>query len=92
PPTLRHKIKWFNADMTMTYKETEVMNLIGSNMWGLCTTFSFGMEFDIPDIQLQCFGYAVRDKKLDGTAILFAEKNYFDNEQIVKATRRKKHE
>jgi len=43
PPMLRHKIKWFNADMTTTYKENEVKNLVDGDTWGLCTTSSFGM-------------------------------------------------
>jgi len=43
PPMLRHKIKWFNADMTTTYKENEVKNLVHGDTWGLCTTSSFGM-------------------------------------------------
>jgi len=40
----------------------------------------------------QCFGRAVRDKRLNGTAILSAEKDCFDNEQAAKAARKKKHE
>ena len=43
PKHLRHKIKWFNADMTPTYKESEVRNLKDGDTWGYCTTESFGM-------------------------------------------------
>ncbi|KIK74210.1 hypothetical protein PAXRUDRAFT_176393, partial [Paxillus rubicundulus Ve08.2h10] len=43
PPEMRDKIKWFNSDMTMTYKETELKNLVLGKTFGLCTTDSFGM-------------------------------------------------
>ncbi|KAG1839905.1 hypothetical protein DFJ58DRAFT_667456, partial [Suillus subalutaceus] len=47
-----NKIKWFNSDMMSTYKEVELDNLISSETWGLCTTDSFRMGMDVPDIQL----------------------------------------
>lgn len=54
---------------------------------------------DVPDILLviqwratcklaalwQRFGRAARDKQLTGTAILFAEKEHFDDERVAKA-------
>jgi len=40
----------------------------------------------------QRFGRAARDKRLHGTTILFAEKDYFDGKQAAKAARRKKRE
>lgn len=57
---------------------------------------------DVPDIQLvlqwratcklsvlwQQFGHAVPDRSLQGTAILFAEKEFFDDERVAKATRK----
>ncbi|KAL4068976.1 hypothetical protein J3A83DRAFT_4095417 [Scleroderma citrinum] len=49
---LRHKIKWFNADMTSDYKQSEMKNLQDSETWGYCTTESFGMGMDISDIEL----------------------------------------
>ncbi|KAL4065980.1 hypothetical protein J3A83DRAFT_4098792 [Scleroderma citrinum] len=49
---LRHKIKWFNADMTSNYKQSEMKNLQDSETWGYCTTESFGMGMDISDIEL----------------------------------------
>lgn len=59
---------------------------------------------DVPDILLviqwratcklaalwQRFGRAARDKQLTGTAILFAEKEHFDDERVAKAARRAK--
>ncbi|KAG2061414.1 P-loop containing nucleoside triphosphate hydrolase protein [Suillus hirtellus] len=91
PPAMRHKIKWFNSDMTSKYKESELTNLISGDCWGFCTMDSFGMGMDVPDIQLvlqwratcklsvlwQRFGRAVRDRNLQGTAILFAKKDFF---------------
>ena len=38
-----NKINWLNSDMTMTYKEDELDNVISSETWGFCTTDSFGM-------------------------------------------------
>ncbi|KAF9222850.1 hypothetical protein BS17DRAFT_707463, partial [Gyrodon lividus] len=52
PQELRDKIKCFNADMSTTYKEVELKNLVSGETWGLCTTASFGMGMDIVDIFL----------------------------------------
>ncbi|KAL4066170.1 hypothetical protein J3A83DRAFT_4098971 [Scleroderma citrinum] len=49
---LRHKIKWFNADMTSDYKQSEMKNLQDSEPWGYCTMESYGMGMDISDIEL----------------------------------------
>lgn len=43
PRNLTHKIKWFNVDMSTTYKVTEMKNLANGDTWGLCTSSSFGM-------------------------------------------------
>ncbi|KAG0707218.1 hypothetical protein DFH29DRAFT_797092 [Suillus ampliporus] len=53
PVECSNKIKWFNSDMTSTYKEMELDNLISSETWGLCTTDLFGMvRLDV--IQHKC--------------------------------------
>ncbi|KAG1896394.1 uncharacterized protein F5891DRAFT_893653, partial [Suillus fuscotomentosus] len=92
--------------MTGEYKDTELINLISGETWGYCTTDSFGMGMDVPDIMLiiqwramcklttlwQRFGCAVRDRSLQGTALLFAEKEYFDDERQAKAARKKMRE
>ncbi|KIK73732.1 hypothetical protein PAXRUDRAFT_96792, partial [Paxillus rubicundulus Ve08.2h10] len=106
PLELRVKIKWFNADMSTTYKEAELENLVSGETWGLCTTASFGMGMDVADIFLaiqwratckiaalwQRFGHAVRNQELIGTALLLAEKQYFDDEQEAKAARKTRQE
>ncbi|KAG0694255.1 P-loop containing nucleoside triphosphate hydrolase protein [Suillus ampliporus] len=93
PPDLREKVKWFNSDMTTEFKEAEVTNFIAGDTWGLCTTEAFGMGMDVPDVALviqwrascklsalwQRFGRAARDHALEGTALLFVEKEYFDD-------------
>ncbi|KIK79231.1 hypothetical protein PAXRUDRAFT_161852, partial [Paxillus rubicundulus Ve08.2h10] len=98
PLELRVKIKWFNADMSTTYKEAELENLVSSETWGLCTTASFGMGMDVADIFLviqwratckitalwQRFGRAIQNQEITGTALLLAEKQYFDDEQEAK--------
>lgn len=43
PPELRDKVKWLNSDMTSTFKDEELAQLISGESWGLCTTDSFGM-------------------------------------------------
>ncbi|KAG6375635.1 P-loop containing nucleoside triphosphate hydrolase protein [Boletus reticuloceps] len=92
PPEYRHKIKWFNVDMSAAFKGEEVTNFAQGDTWGFFTTESFGMGFDMPDIQFvgqwcatcslatlwQHFGRAVRDMSLVGTAVLFCEQEYFD--------------
>ncbi|KAF8430431.1 hypothetical protein L210DRAFT_3418105 [Boletus edulis BED1] len=42
PRALKDAIKWFNADMSVTFKETELDNLLTGKTRGLCTTTSFG--------------------------------------------------
>ncbi|KIK21473.1 hypothetical protein PISMIDRAFT_82930, partial [Pisolithus microcarpus 441] len=104
PYKLKEKIRWFNADMSTTYKEEELGRLISGETWGLCTTTSFGMGMDVPDILMviqwratcnlatlwQRFGRAARDRRLTGTVILFAEKEYFNDEKVAKAARKAK--
>ncbi|KAG2111456.1 P-loop containing nucleoside triphosphate hydrolase protein [Suillus clintonianus] len=91
PVECSNKIKWFNSDMTSTYKEKELDNLVSSETWGLCTTDSFGMGMDVPNIQLR-FGRAARNKNQLGTASLFAEKEHFDNERHAKSIRKAQRE
>ena len=43
PPELRDRIKWFNADMSTTFKEEELENLLRGETWGFCMMTSFGM-------------------------------------------------
>ncbi|KAG1799644.1 uncharacterized protein BJ212DRAFT_1287888 [Suillus subaureus] len=52
PLDMHHKIKWYNSDMTVEYKENEVNHLILGETWGLCMMESFRMGMDIPDILL----------------------------------------
>jgi superfamily II DNA helicase RecQ len=43
PPEHRHKIKWFNSEMSSQFKETESDALKTGKIWGLMCTDSFGM-------------------------------------------------
>ena len=43
PHAYHKKIAWFNSNMTTEYKETQVNCLRTGDIWGLCTTESFGM-------------------------------------------------
>ncbi|KAI5982246.1 P-loop containing nucleoside triphosphate hydrolase protein [Pisolithus albus] len=102
PPGSRDKIKWFNANMTTTYKDSEVANFVSGETLGFTTTESFGMGMDVSDIELvvqwratcklptlwQRFGRAAWDKRLTGTSILFAEKEFFDDERAAKVARK----
>ncbi|KAI5980764.1 P-loop containing nucleoside triphosphate hydrolase protein [Pisolithus albus] len=104
PLGLQDKIKWLNSDMTSTFKEDELARIISGETWGLCTTDSFGMGMDVADIQLiiqwratcrletlwQRFGRAVRNRELTGMAVLFAEKDYFDENRALRAARKEK--
>ncbi|KAI6041715.1 hypothetical protein EDC04DRAFT_2565243 [Pisolithus marmoratus] len=93
PQEVHHRIKWFNVDMMTTYKEAEVTNLHAGDTWGLCTMESFGMGMDVPDIAIvvqwrvtcglsmlwQCWGCAGRVHGKSGMAILFTEKDLFND-------------
>ncbi|KIJ05293.1 hypothetical protein PAXINDRAFT_164776 [Paxillus involutus ATCC 200175] len=107
PAHLRHKIKWFNSDMTTKFKEEEVEALVSGDTMGFCTTESFRLGMDVSNICLvlqwratcslstiwQRWGRAVRDRNLQSTAILFAEREYFDDVRQEKQHRKeaKKH-
>jgi superfamily II DNA helicase RecQ len=45
PRAYRNKIKWFNSEMSNTFKldELEALKQLEGDVWGLCTTDSFGM-------------------------------------------------
>ncbi|KIK17759.1 hypothetical protein PISMIDRAFT_78107, partial [Pisolithus microcarpus 441] len=110
PCELTDKIKWFNSEMSMSFKEAELEKLTSGETWGLCMMTSFGMlakilqGMDVPDISLviqwratckltalwQHFGQAVHDKQLTGMALLFAEKEYFNDERVAKVARKVK--
>ncbi|KIK74067.1 hypothetical protein PAXRUDRAFT_82040, partial [Paxillus rubicundulus Ve08.2h10] len=106
PLELSVNIKWFHTDMLTIYKEVELENLMSGETWGLCITASFGMGMDVADIFLviqwretckivtlwQQFGCAVWNQELTGTALLLAEKQYFDDEQEAKAARKMRQE
>ncbi|KAF8310341.1 hypothetical protein F5887DRAFT_1091634 [Amanita rubescens] len=92
PKDQHHRVKWFNSEMSDKFKRNEAGRLAWGETWGLMATDSFGMGMDLPDIAIviqwratpsisalwQRFGCCVRDPTLEGTAIFFAEKEYFD--------------
>ena len=43
PQECRNKIKWFTSEMSNTFKNQALEALRKGEMWGLCTTDSFGM-------------------------------------------------
>jgi superfamily II DNA helicase RecQ len=43
PRAFRNKIKWFNSEMSNVFKVDELAALRQGDIWGLCTTDSFGM-------------------------------------------------
>ncbi|KAF8450851.1 P-loop containing nucleoside triphosphate hydrolase protein [Boletus edulis BED1] len=101
PHEYRERIAWFNSDMTTEYKESQITRLHAGEIWGLCTTESFGMGMDVPDIAIviqwkatcrltelwQRWGRAARAREETGTAILFAEKDLFDDVREEKRSR-----
>ncbi|KIK76826.1 hypothetical protein PAXRUDRAFT_17914 [Paxillus rubicundulus Ve08.2h10] len=92
--------------MTTAYKEAELTHLISGERRGFAMTKSFGMGMDVSDIKLiiqwratcklatlwQRFGRAVQNKELTRTVILFAEKDFFDDECEAKNTRKRQRE
>jgi superfamily II DNA/RNA helicase len=43
PLEYRHKIKWFNSEMSSEFKDLESDGLKAGKIWGLSCTDSFGM-------------------------------------------------
>ncbi|KIM60426.1 hypothetical protein SCLCIDRAFT_16348 [Scleroderma citrinum Foug A] len=87
------RIKWFNSDMMMEFKEVEVATLAEGDTFGFLTTESFGMGMDISNICIvvqwkatcslstiwHCWGHAAQHCGLQGIVILFCKKGYFDD-------------
>ncbi|KIL58404.1 hypothetical protein M378DRAFT_43488, partial [Amanita muscaria Koide BX008] len=104
PPEYCDKIKWFNSEMSDHFKATETVKFANYEIWGLMATDSFGMGMDVPDVMIvvqwgaictistlwQRFGRCVRDPNLEGTAVLFAEKEHLNSERQKKAKRAEK--
>ncbi|KIM36265.1 hypothetical protein M413DRAFT_427700 [Hebeloma cylindrosporum] len=104
PPSFRHKLKWFNSDMSNKFKDTETRNLMLGESWGNFATDSFGMGLDISDIRMdvqwratcsmstlwQRFGRGGRDQSLEAVAIFLVEKEHFDETKERKAEKKSK--
>ncbi|KIL54411.1 hypothetical protein M378DRAFT_41142, partial [Amanita muscaria Koide BX008] len=102
PKDEQYRIKWFNSDMSDQFKRKETERFACGETWGLLATDSFGMGMDLPNIKLivqwrapasistlwQRFGRCVRDLSLSGTAVLLAEKDYFDHLKNAKKKRK----
>ncbi|KAG6875408.1 hypothetical protein C0992_003988 [Termitomyces sp. T32_za158] len=101
PKEYQNKLRWFNADMSDTYKDEEAAKILSGDTCGLFSTESFGMGMDLPDIRLvvqwhvgctmatlwQRFGRAGRDRSIEATAVLLAEKEYMDEFRKKKLAR-----
>ncbi|KAJ7309422.1 P-loop containing nucleoside triphosphate hydrolase protein [Mycena albidolilacea] len=101
PLAERHKIKWFNSDMSTEFKEAASDGLKKGEVWGLSCTDSFGMGLDLPDILLviqwrstcdmctlwQRLGRAARALHLTARGLFLVEPKRFDA-NIAKAEAR----
>ncbi|KAJ7710454.1 P-loop containing nucleoside triphosphate hydrolase protein [Mycena rosella] len=101
PLEYRHKIKWFNSEMSTQFKDLESDSLKSGKIWGLSCTDSFGMGLDLPDILLviqwrstcdmctlwQRLGRAARELQLVATGLFLVEPKRFDL-NIAKAEER----
>jgi superfamily II DNA helicase RecQ len=68
PPEYKDKLRWFNSDMSSSYKDDETERLLLGDAWGLFTTDSFGMVrgnmFESRKKNLQSFrGYGLTRHK-----------------------------
>ncbi|KAJ7731383.1 hypothetical protein B0H16DRAFT_1772954 [Mycena metata] len=68
PLEYRHKIKWFNSEMSSAFKEGEAESLKTGKIWGLCCTDSFGMRL----------GRAARALHLTARGLFLVEPKRFD--------------
>ncbi|KII90675.1 hypothetical protein PLICRDRAFT_697180 [Plicaturopsis crispa FD-325 SS-3] len=91
PPELRGMLKWFNADMSPTFRVDESEGLKQSQIWGLACTDSFGMGIDLSDIEVVIQWRATCDIHLRVAIALFlVEPKYFDAQRAKKAERKAK--
>ncbi|KAF9030737.1 P-loop containing nucleoside triphosphate hydrolase protein [Hymenopellis radicata] len=102
PKDQQHRIKWVHAGMTDEFRKEELYLLKVGEVDGECATEAVGLGIDLPDVYQiiqygvpkslstwwQRAGRAVRDYKLNGTAILLAEPSYFDDEKAKAATKK----
>ncbi|KAI0040176.1 P-loop containing nucleoside triphosphate hydrolase protein, partial [Auriscalpium vulgare] len=93
PPEHKTKVEWFHSVMTSDYRSEETERLQRGEVWGFCTTDSFGMGLDMRDIEVvgqwklgkattvklcQRVGRGARDAALTAVAIIFVESSCFD--------------
>ncbi|KAF8179485.1 hypothetical protein K438DRAFT_1938411 [Mycena galopus ATCC 62051] len=92
PLAYRHKIKWFNSEMSPEFKAGESDALKAGVSWGLNCTDSFGMGLDLADVLLviqwrstcdmctlwQRLGRAARALHLTATGLFLVEPKRFD--------------
>ncbi|KAF8150233.1 P-loop containing nucleoside triphosphate hydrolase protein [Crassisporium funariophilum] len=102
----RHKVKWFNSEMSVEFRDEESAKFKAGEDEGLACTESFGMGIDLPNITLiiqwrascdlctlwQRFGRAARDFALTAIALFLVEPMYFDETKDEKAARKAKRE
>ncbi|TFK77254.1 P-loop containing nucleoside triphosphate hydrolase protein [Pluteus cervinus] len=88
----RHKVVWFNSDMTDEFKREAVERFQNGELWGLFASEAFGLGMDLPDIRLvvqwrrvallstlwQRIGRGARNASLDATAVYLVEREYTD--------------
>ena len=53
PWEFQNKIEWFNSEMSNVFKVDEFVALWQGEMWGFCTTNSFGMVCNIHGLSMQ---------------------------------------
>ncbi|KIM36196.1 hypothetical protein M413DRAFT_78603, partial [Hebeloma cylindrosporum] len=102
PLPLKDKIKWFNSEMSVEFRDEESAWFKDAKDGGLACTESFGMGIDLPDINLviqwratcdlctlwQRFGRAARDFEIEAIALFLVEPMYFDETKEEKAARK----
>ncbi|KAM6493489.1 P-loop containing nucleoside triphosphate hydrolase protein [Amanita muscaria] len=71
PKDHQYRIRWFNSEMSDSFKDAEAERLGKGVTWGLMMTDSFGMGMDLQDIQVVCQWRMV---------YLFVEKEHLDVE------------
>ncbi|KAH9929414.1 P-loop containing nucleoside triphosphate hydrolase protein [Fomitopsis serialis] len=84
--------------MSEQFREDDLAAFNASNLYGLCSTDSFGMGVNVADVRIvvqwrmprdlntlwQRFGRAARDLTLNAVAILLVDGRYFDEEKEKK--------
>uniref|UniRef100_A0A0W0EWR5 Putative cytochrome P450 n=1 Tax=Moniliophthora roreri TaxID=221103 RepID=A0A0W0EWR5_MONRR len=80
-PQHSDKVKWFHATMTPAYRENTFDNFRKGKLFELIVTDAFGMDLDLPNVEIVRFGRAARGTGIRAVVVLLHDSELADAER-----------